>query len=192
MTLTATRRRMFVNGDWSDAADGETTPVINPATEETIDEVPKGTEADIDRAVEAARDSVREWSQTTPGERSAMLWKWAAEDRGEPRRSCPSSSRPTSASPRASPISTSSSASTTCASSPARRECVEGKAAGEYPKGFTSMVRREPVGVVGQVAPWNYPLMMAIWKLGPHSRPAIRSCSSRRPPLPSPRWRWPS
>ena len=79
MTLIATRRRMFINGDWSDAADGETTSVVNPATEETIDEVPKGTEADIDRAVAAAREAFGEWSQTTPGERSAMLWKWAAK-----------------------------------------------------------------------------------------------------------------
>ena len=66
MTLTATRSRMFINGDWSDAADGETTPVINPATEETIADVPKGTEADIDRAVAAAREAFADWSQTTP------------------------------------------------------------------------------------------------------------------------------
>ena len=54
MTLTATRSRMFINGDWSDASDGETTSVINPATEETISDVPKGTVADVDRAVAAA------------------------------------------------------------------------------------------------------------------------------------------
>ena len=77
MTLTATRRRMFINGDWSDASEGETTPVFNPATEEEIDQVPKGTEADVDRAVAAARAAFVDWSQTTPGERSAMLWKWA-------------------------------------------------------------------------------------------------------------------
>ena len=78
MTLTATRRRMFINGEWTDAAEGETTPVINPATEETIADVPKGTVADVDRAVAAARAAFEEWSQTTPGERSTMLWRWAS------------------------------------------------------------------------------------------------------------------
>jgi betaine-aldehyde dehydrogenase len=166
MTLTATRRRMFINGDWSDAADGETTPVVNPATEETIDAVPKGTEADIDRAVAAAREAFGEWSQTTPGERSAMLWKWAAKIE----QAAPELSKLESANvgkPKGvADFDIEFSVDNLRFFAGAAR-VVEGKAAGEYLKGFTSMVRREPVGVVGQVAPWNYPLMMAIWKLGP-------------------------
>ena len=81
MTLTATpSRRMFIDGDWADADGSETMPVINPATEETIAEVAKGTEADVDRAVAAARAAFEDWSQTTPGERSTMLWRltWKA------------------------------------------------------------------------------------------------------------------
>src|SRR3954462_13416865 len=78
MTLPAAPiRRMFINGDWADATDSDTMPVINPATEETIADVPRGTEADVDRAVAAARAAFEEWSQTTPGERSMMLWRWA-------------------------------------------------------------------------------------------------------------------
>ena len=166
MTLTATRRRMFINGDWSDATDGETMPVMNPATEETIDEVPKGTEADIDRAVAAARAAFGDWSQTTPGERSAMLWKLGGEDRG----GAPELSKLESANvgkPKGvADFDIEFSVDNLRFFAGAAR-VLEGKAAGEYTKGFTSMVRREPVGVIGQVAPWNYPLMMAIWKLGP-------------------------
>src|SRR4051794_9169743 len=80
MTLTATpSRRMFINGDWFDATGSETMSVVNPATEETIAEVPKGAADDVDRAVEAARAAFEDWSQTTPGERSTMLWKWAQQ-----------------------------------------------------------------------------------------------------------------
>lgn len=77
MTLTGTRYRMFINGEWADAADGQTAAVINPATEEQIAEVPLGGEADVDRAVAAARAAFDDWSQTTPAERSKMLWAWA-------------------------------------------------------------------------------------------------------------------
>ena len=78
MVTAATRSyRMFIDGDSADASDGRTTSVINPATEEVIAEVPAGTLDDVDRAVAAARLAFDEWSQTTPAERSAMLWKLA-------------------------------------------------------------------------------------------------------------------
>jgi aminobutyraldehyde dehydrogenase len=77
MTVTASRFRMFINGDWTDAAGGETTRVINPATEEVIAEVPKGDEADVDWAVDAARAAFESWSLTTPAERSTALHKVA-------------------------------------------------------------------------------------------------------------------
>jgi len=166
MTLTATRHQMFINGDWSDAADGETGSIIDPATEEPIGDVPMGGEADVDRAVAAAREAFEDWSQTTPGERSMMLWRLAQkmEDSADKLARLESSNV-------GKPMSVASfdvefSIDNLRFFAGAAR-VVEGKATGEYLKGWTSMVRREPVGVVGQVAPWNYPLMMAIWKLGP-------------------------
>jgi len=166
MTLTATRHQMFINGDWSDAADGETSSIIDPATEEPIGDVPMGGEADVDRAVAAARDAFEDWSQRTPGERSMMLWRLAQkmEDSADKLARLESSNV-------GKPMSVASfdvefSIDNLRFFAGAAR-VVEGKATGEYVKGWTSMVRREPVGVVGQVAPWNYPLMMAIWKLGP-------------------------
>jgi len=166
MTLTATRHQMFINGDWSDAADGETGSIIDPATEEPIGDVPMGGEADVDRAVAAAREAFEDWSQTTPGERSMMLWRLAQkmEDSADKLARLESSNV-------GKPMSVASfdvefSIDNLRFFAGAAR-VVEGKATGEYVKGWTSMVRREPVGVVGQVAPWNYPLMMAIWKLGP-------------------------
>jgi len=166
MTLTAERRRMFINGEWSDASEGETTSIINPATEETIAEVPKGTEADVDRAVEAARAAFEGWSLSTPQDRSKALYAFAdavekdtetlslleQQNVGKPKGTADFDVEFTVDNMR-------------YFAGAAR--VIEGKAAGEYLATHTSMIRREPVGVVGQVAPWNYPLMMAIWKLAP-------------------------
>src|SRR5688572_1161423 len=77
MAIATRSYRMFIDGDFADAADGATTSVINPATEEEIAEVPQGTVEDVDRAVAAAREAFEDWSQTTPAERSALLWKLA-------------------------------------------------------------------------------------------------------------------
>jgi len=166
MTVTASRFRMFINGDWTDAAGGETTQVINPATEEVIAEVPKGGEADVDRAVDAARGAFESWSLTTPAERSTALYKFAdvishnaaelssleSSNVGKPKGVADFDLEFTIDNVR-------------FFAGAAR--VVEGKAAGEYVSTHTSMIRREPVGVVGQVAPWNYPIMMAIWKVAP-------------------------
>jgi 1-pyrroline dehydrogenase len=167
MTLTATpRRRMFINGDWANASSSETMPVINPATEETIAEVPKGGEADVDKAVAAARKAFESWSQSTPQDRSKALYAFAdAVERdaetlslleqtnvGKPKGTADFDVEFTVDNMR-------------FFAGAAR--VIEGKAAAEYVATHTSMIRREPAGVVGQVAPWNYPLMMAIWKLCP-------------------------
>jgi 1-pyrroline dehydrogenase len=167
MTATATPpRKMFINGDWTDAASGETAPVVNPATEQEIAQVPRGDAADVDRAVAAARAAFESWSVTTPAERSKALYAFAdAIERdtetlsaleqanvGKPKGTADFDVEFTVDNVR-------------FFAGAAR--VVEGKAAGEYVSTHTSMVRREPAGVVGQVAPWNYPLMMAIWKLGP-------------------------
>jgi 1-pyrroline dehydrogenase len=157
---------MFVNGDWADARSGETTEVINPATEEVIAEVPKGDAGDVDAAVAAARAAFESWSLTTPAERSGLLHRFtdvvaehAAElsalesaNVGKPKGTADFDLEFTIDNLR-------------FFAGAAR--VVEGKATGEYVSTHTSMIRREPVGVVGQVAPWNYPIMMAVWKFAP-------------------------
>jgi betaine-aldehyde dehydrogenase len=166
MTLTATRNRMFINGDWADSVGGQTAPVTNPATEETIADVPMGTAEDVDRAVAAAKAAFETWSQTTPGERSGMLWKWAQKIEDNAAELSKLESANVGKPKGVADFDLEFSIDNLRFFAGAAR-VLEGKAAGEYTKGWTSMIRREPVGVVGQVAPWNYPLMMAIWKLGP-------------------------
>ena len=162
----AARRQMFINGEWADAAGGETSPVINPATEEPIAEVAKGAAEDVDRAVTAARAAFASWAETTPAERSGMLLSLAQamEDDAEglSRLERENVGKPKSVSDFDVEFTIDNLRFFAGAA-----RVIEGKASAEYAKGFTSMVRREPVGVVGQVAPWNYPLMMAIWKIGP-------------------------
>jgi 1-pyrroline dehydrogenase len=166
MTLTAPRQQMFIDGDWADAASGETVAVINPATEEEIAQVPKGGASDVDRAVAAARTAFETWSQSTPQDRSKALYAFAdaiekdtetlslleQQNVGKPKGTADFDVEFTVDNVR-------------FFAGAAR--VVEGKAAGEYLNTHTSMLRREAAGVVGQVAPWNYPLMMAIWKLCP-------------------------
>jgi len=157
---------MFINGELADAAESETMTVINPATEEPIAEVPKGTVADVDRAVDAARTAFEEWSQTTPGERSMMLWRFAQKIEDNAAELSKLESQNVGKPKGVADFDLEFSIDNLRFFAGAAR-VLEGKATAEYAKGWTSMVRREPVGVVGQVAPWNYPLMMAIWKIGP-------------------------
>ncbi|MEP7379676.1 MAG: aminobutyraldehyde dehydrogenase, partial [Chloroflexota bacterium] len=166
MTVTAAPRRMFINGEWADSSSGETTDVVNPATEEVIAQIPKGGEADVDKAVAAAKAAFEDWSQTTPGERSKMLWDWAQKVESAKAELSALESANVGKPKGVADFDVDFSVDNLRFFAGAAR-VVEGKAAGEYTKGWTSMVRREPVGVVGQVAPWNYPLMMAIWKVGP-------------------------
>jgi len=167
MATAVKRREMFIGGQWVAGSGSEGQPVTNPATGETIAEVPKGTEADVDRAVKAARKAYVEWFETVPKERSEMLLKLAeavaadgeelanleSANVGKPRALFLSDELP----PCVDHLRFFAGAA----------RLLEGKAAGEYMRGYTSMIRREPVGVVGSIAPWNYPLMMAIWKVGP-------------------------
>ena len=166
MTLSATRTRMFINGEWTESADGETTQVIDPATEQVIGEVPRGTAADADRAVEAAAAAFVEWSETTPAERSTMLYKLADAVEADTAELSRIESQNVGKPKGVADFDVEFTVDNLRFFAGACR-VVEGRAAGEYAKGFTSMIRREPVGVVAQVAPWNYPLMMAIWKIGP-------------------------
>jgi 1-pyrroline dehydrogenase len=166
MTLSATKHRMFINGDWSDATTGETTEVVNPATEEVIGAVPKGDESDVDRAVDAARAAFEAWSLTTPAERSTALFKFADAIAGDAENLSSIESANVGKPKGTADFDVEFTIDNIRFFAGAAR-VIEGKAAGEYVATHTSMLRREAAGVVGQVAPWNYPLMMAIWKICP-------------------------
>ena len=166
MGVTVSQLKNFVGGEWVDAVDRGTMEVLNPATGETIAEVPRGTQADVDRAVEAAANALPEWLETTPGERAEALLKLAdaidehADELGE--LESRNAGKPLEAAKEEMPV---------CADNlrffAGAARLLEGKSAGEYMRGYTSFVRREPVGIVGGITPWNYPLMMAVWKLAP-------------------------
>src|SRR3954468_11396908 len=157
----------FIDGESVAAAEGATMEVINPATGEVMAQAPDSGAEDVERAVRAARAAFDGWSNSTPGERSLALLRLAdaieergdeiaeleARNAGKPLAAVKSDEIPVMAD------------NLRFFAGAARN--LEGKAAGEYLAGYTSWVRREAVGVVGQIAPWNYPLMMAIWKIGP-------------------------
>jgi betaine-aldehyde dehydrogenase len=159
--------RNFIDGEWADPAEGRTEAVLNPATGEAIAQAPLSTKEDVDRAVAAARTAFETWSQTTPAERSLGLLKLAdaLEERGEEigKLEAANAGKPLQA---FLDDEVPALVDNLRFFAGAARN-MEGKAAGEYLEGYTSWIRREPVGVVGQIAPWNYPLMMAIWKIGP-------------------------
>ncbi|HMJ03721.1 MAG TPA: gamma-aminobutyraldehyde dehydrogenase [Conexibacter sp.] len=165
---TATRTlRNFVDGEHVDPAEGGSEPVLNPATGEQIATAPLSSAADVDRAVQAARRAFDGWAGATPGERSLALLRIAdaveahadelaeleALDAGKPIEAVKADEIPVVAD------------NLRFFAGAARH--LEGLSAGEYMADHTSFVRREAIGVVGQIAPWNYPLMMAGWKIGP-------------------------
>jgi betaine-aldehyde dehydrogenase len=166
-TTTQTKLQNFIDGEFVDAADGASEEITNPANGEVIAEMPLSTEKDVERAVAAAKRAFDGWAATPPGERAAALFKLAdlleehseeladleAADAGKPRGAFLEDEMPFLCD------------NLRFFGGAAR--IPEGQAAGEYAAGRTSMIRREPVGVVGQITPWNYPLMMAIWKIGP-------------------------
>jgi 1-pyrroline dehydrogenase len=166
MSATKTAYKNFVGGEWVDAASGETMEVVNPATGETIAEVPRCSAEDVDRAVAAANSALPAWLDATPKERGELLHKLAdvLEANAEELAQLESVNvgKPLMASRDEMPFS----ADNLRFFAGAARN-LEGKSAGEYITGYTSMIRREPLGIVAGICPWNYPLMMAIWKLGP-------------------------
>jgi 1-pyrroline dehydrogenase len=166
MSATKTAYKAFIGGDWADSVSGETMEVIAPATGEVIAEVPRCSADDVDRAVEAAKKILPEWLGKTPKERSELLHALAdvIDDNAEELAQLESLNvgKPLMASRDEMPFS----ADNLRFFAGAARQ-LEGKSAGEYIQGYTSIVRREPLGIVGGICPWNYPLMMAVWKLGP-------------------------
>jgi 1-pyrroline dehydrogenase len=166
MSATKTEYKTFIGGEWADSVSGETMVVINPATGEVIAEVPRCNAADVDRAVEAAKQALPEWLDKTPKDRSELLHQLAdvLEQNAEELAQLESVNvgKPLMASRDEMPFSTDN---LRFFAGAARN--LEGKSAGEYIQGYTSIIRREPLGIVAGICPWNYPLMMAIWKLGP-------------------------
>jgi betaine-aldehyde dehydrogenase len=166
-TITAPLQN-FIDGEFVSAAEGGTDAVLNPATGEEIAQVASSTQADVDRAVQAARKAFDAgWSTATPGERSLALLRIAdaIEERGEELSQLESTNVGKPIEAMREEILPFMVDNLRYFAGAARN--MEGKPAGEYVEGYTSWIRREPVGVVGQIAPWNYPLMMAVWKIGP-------------------------
>jgi len=157
----------FINGKAVESTSGETTTLVNPATGQPFATAPKSNSADIDAAFKAASDAFVDWRDSTPSQRQRALLKIAdaIEERAEEviAIECENTGKPISL--------------TTSEEVPPMVDQIrffagaarnlEGKSAGEYMPGMTSMIRREPVGVIGQVTPWNYPMMMAVWKWAP-------------------------
>ena len=157
----------FINGKAVDSTSGETTSLINPSTGVAYATAPKSNAADVDAAFSAASNAFAGWRDSTPSQRQRALLKIA--DAIEDRQSevieieCRNTGKPISL--------------TTSEEVPPMVDQIrffagaarnlEGKSAGEYMPGMTSMIRREPIGVIGQVTPWNYPMMMAVWKWAP-------------------------
>jgi 1-pyrroline dehydrogenase len=166
MSATVTSYRNFVGGDWVDAVEGETMEVLNPSTGEVIAEVPRGSERDVERAVEAAAKALPDWLETTPKDRMELLLRLAdvMEEHGEElaRLESVNVGKPMWIARDEIPFS----ADNLRFFAGAARN-LEGKASAEYVAGYTSILRREPLGIVAGITPWNYPLMMAVWKLGP-------------------------
>ncbi len=166
MSTTVETRKIFVGGTWVEAAEGGTMEVLNPATGDVIAEVPSCTAADVDLAVDAAKAALPEWLDSTPGERAEVLLKLAdvLEQNGDELAEIESRNvgKPLSYARDEIPV---------CADNlrffAGAARVLEGRSTGEYMRGYTSMIRREPLGIVGGIAPWNYPLMMAVWKLAP-------------------------
>jgi len=158
--------KMFINGDFAAAAEGATRTIINPATEKEIAVVPEGSAEDVERGVAAAAAAFEGWSESTPADRSAALLKLAdvIDSNAEELATLEADNvgKPIGLARSEIPFMTDNLRFFAGAA-----RVMEGKAAGEYLAGYTSMIRREPVGVVASIAPWNYPLMMAVWKIGP-------------------------
>jgi betaine-aldehyde dehydrogenase len=157
----------FIDGKSVDAVDGRRADLINPATGEVLGSAPVSGPEDVDAAYRAAANAFETWRDTTPAERQRAMLKFAdaLESRAEEiiAAECENTGKPIELTrteempPALDQIRFFAGAA----------RLLEGRSAGEYLAGHTSYVRREPVGVVGQVAPWNYPMMMAIWKIAP-------------------------
>jgi betaine-aldehyde dehydrogenase len=167
MTSEVRQLRNFIGGQYVDSDADTMTDIVNPATAAVVAKAPVSSAADVDRAYGSAAKAFETWGEATPSERQQALLKFAdaiearadefvrleAENTGKPHALTASEEVP----PMVDQLRFFAGAA----------RVLEGKAAGEYLTGHTSWIRREPIGVVGQVTPWNYPMMMAMWKIAP-------------------------
>ncbi|MFL5749055.1 MAG: aldehyde dehydrogenase family protein, partial [Chloroflexota bacterium] len=169
MTDTLERVKTYqqlIGGAFVDAASGETAEVINPANDQVIASVPKSAGEDVDRAVDAAETAFATWKKTTPQDRSLLLLKLAdaIEERADELGRLESQNA-------GKPVGAAIDEMAVCADLfrffAGAARVMDGLAANEFVAGHTSIIRRDPIGVVASIAPWNYPLYMASWKLGP-------------------------
>jgi betaine-aldehyde dehydrogenase len=162
--------KLWINGQWTDSQGGGRMDIENPATGQKITDVANAGPADVDRAVKAAQTAFYDgrWSGKTPAERSLALWRLAdllaARAEEFARLESENTGKPYEFVSLGGDIPFA--VDNLRYFSAAARD-THGSNAGEYMSGYTSIFRREPVGVVGQITPWNYPLMMAVWKIGP-------------------------
>jgi betaine-aldehyde dehydrogenase len=162
-----TRLRNFIGGEFTDPAEGGFTDVVDPATGEVYASAPLSTQPDVDAACAAAAGAFEQWRRTTPAERQAALLAMADAVESAAERLVAAEARNTGK-----PVGLTTSEEIPPMVDQIRffagaARLLEGRASGEYMRGFQSSIRREPVGVVGSVAPWNYPMMMAVWKFAP-------------------------
>jgi 1-pyrroline dehydrogenase len=166
VSTTVSKHQNLIGGEWVDAAGGEIMEVVNPATGDVIAEVPNASAEDVDRAVQAAKQALPEWLETTPGERAEVLLKLAdlLDEHAEELAKIESTNvgKPLSYARDEMPV-----CSDNIRFFAGAARVLEGRSAGEYMRGYSSWLRREPIGIVGGIAPWNYPLMMAVWKFSP-------------------------
>ncbi|MFM6851505.1 MAG: gamma-aminobutyraldehyde dehydrogenase [Terrabacter sp.] len=167
MTSKPRQLRNFIGGQYVDPEGDAMTDIVDPSSAQVVAKAPVSSQSDVDRAYAAASEAFETWGDTTPSERQQALLKFAdaiearaddfvrleGENTGKPHALTASEEMP----PMLDQLRFFAGAA----------RVLEGKSAGEYMKGHTSFVRREPIGVVGQVTPWNYPMMMAMWKIAP-------------------------
>jgi 1-pyrroline dehydrogenase len=158
--------QQFIGGEFVDAASGETLDVENPANGQVIARVPASSREDVDRAVNAAATAFETWRNTTPQDRSLILLKIAdaLEAAGDEigRIESANAGKPVGAA-----IDEMATSVDLFRFFAGAARVMDGLAANEFLAGHTSIIRRDPIGVVASIAPWNYPLYMASWKLGP-------------------------
>jgi 1-pyrroline dehydrogenase len=166
MSVAATQHKMFIGGEFVDSSSGETMEVLNPATGDVIAVVPRGTADDVDRAVAAAQKAWDEWRWKTPKDRMELLLKLADVIDENAEELARLESRNVGK-PWWVAVDEPGIMSDNLRFFAGAARNLEGKAAAEYVEGYTSMIRREPLGIVAGICPWNYPLFMAVWKMGP-------------------------
>ena len=158
--------QQFIGGEFVDAADGRTADVVNPANDAVIGQVPASSLEDVNRAVDAAATAFETWKNTTPQDRSLLLLKLAdiLESRADElgRLESANAGKPVGAA-----IDEMTTSVDLFRFFAGAARVMDGLAANEFLAGHTSIIRRDPIGVVASIAPWNYPLYMATWKLGP-------------------------